>query len=166
MKLHHEYQHIISTVKPKSRPSNLSPTEKLAIKSLRQKPNIYLPSDYGGEFCIISNEKYNEAALDHLNDPTTYRNIPRMTAKTVETKVNSKWKEICQRRHIPKNVQRSYLSSNTNLLRFYHLIKTATDQPSGFPSSLLSYFNLVLKISLLIWRRVLSLFSMHIPATY
>ena len=47
-----------------------------------------------------------------------------MTAKTIETKVNSTWKAICQKRHIPKNIQRSYLSSNTDLPQFYHLVKT------------------------------------------
>ena len=47
-----------------------------------------------------------------------------MTAKTIETKVNSTWKALCQKRHIPKNIQRSYLSSNTNLPQFYHLVKT------------------------------------------
>ena len=45
-------------------------TERSAITSLKQKPYIYLPSDKGGEFCVMTKEEYNEAALNHLNDCT------------------------------------------------------------------------------------------------
>jgi len=47
-----------------------------------------------------------------------------MSAKTIENKINNTWKDICQRRNVPRRVERSYISTNTDLPRFYHLIKT------------------------------------------
>ena len=70
--LHHEYQHIISSIKPRKKALNLTSTKRSAITSLKQKPYVYLPSDKGGEFCVMTNEEYNEAAMSHLNDCTTY----------------------------------------------------------------------------------------------
>ena len=72
----------------------------------------------------MTKEEYNEAAMNHLNDCTTYRKTPRMTAKTMERKMNTTWKEICCKRNIPKRIQQSYIASNTELPRFYDLIKT------------------------------------------
>jgi len=46
-----------------------------------------------------------------------------MSAKTVENKVNSTWKNICLQNKFPPFV-RSFLASTTDLPRFYHLIKT------------------------------------------
>ena len=47
-----------------------------------------------------------------------------MTAKTMERKVNTTWKEICCKRNIPKRIQQSYIALNTELPHFYYLIKT------------------------------------------
>jgi hypothetical protein len=123
-RIHNDYQRIVKSIQPKLKWTNLNSAEKHTIKALRKKDNIYLPSDKGGEFCVIDLQTYNEAALQHLEDPHTYRKIPRMSAKTVEGKINPVWKDICVRRNIPKFVKRSYVSNNTELPRFYHLVKT------------------------------------------
>lgn len=47
-----------------------------------------------------------------------------MTAKTIENKVNLVWKNICSRNKFPSFVVKSFVASNTNLPKFYHLIKT------------------------------------------
>ena len=52
-----------------------------------------------------------------------------MSAKTIENKVNSTWKNICRQNKFPSFVQRSFLASNTDLPRFYHLIKTHKTGP-------------------------------------
>ena len=39
--------------------------------------------------------------IDHLNDSNTYQKVPRMTAKTIENKVNLVWKNICSRNKFP-----------------------------------------------------------------
>lgn len=100
-KLHHEFQHIISSIKPRTKWSNLSSTEKRTVKSLKCKPNIYLPSDKGGEFCITDKQIYTESALNHLRDATTYRRVSHMTAKTIEKKVNTTWKDNATRGIFP-----------------------------------------------------------------
>ena len=47
-----------------------------------------------------------------------------MSAKTIEKKVNAVWKHICTKNLIPRHVEKNFISSNTDLPRFYHLIKT------------------------------------------
>ena len=41
-KLHHEYQHIISSIKPRKKALNLTSTERSAITSLKQRPLTYI----------------------------------------------------------------------------------------------------------------------------
>ena len=60
----------------------------------------------------------------HLNDSNTYQKVPRMTAKTIENKVNVVWKNVCSRNKFPPFVRKSFIASNTDVLKFYHLIKT------------------------------------------
>ena len=52
-----------------------------------------------------------------------------MSAKTVENKVNSTWKNICLQNDFPPFVRKSFIASNTDLPRFYHLIKTHKTDP-------------------------------------
>ena len=53
---------------------------------LRKKDNVYLPSDKGGEFCVIDLQTYNDLAVQHLNDTETFRKIICMS---VEGKMNT-----------------------------------------------------------------------------
>jgi len=71
-RIHHNYQHVVNSIKPRAGWSNLTTKEKLAIKSLKDKHNIYLPSDKGSEFCIIDQSIYHECAINHLNKPILY----------------------------------------------------------------------------------------------
>ena len=87
------------------------------------------PNDKGTEFYVIQQDTYTRVAFDHLSDANTYQKVPRMTAKTVENKVNTAWKKICLQNEFPPFVQRSFLASNTDLPRFYHLIKTHKASP-------------------------------------
>ena len=99
-RIHHEFQHVINSIKPVPKWSNLTSTEKQTIKSLKNRQNIYLPSDKSTEFCIIDQQRYDQSAKHHLNDPSTYRKIARMSAKAMEDKINKVWKEICRDRCI------------------------------------------------------------------
>ena len=89
-----------------------------------------IPSDKGTEFCVVQQDTYTQVALDHLSDSTTYQKVPRMSAKTVENKVNSTWKSVCLRNEIPSFVRKSFIAANTDLPRFYHLIKTDKTGPA------------------------------------
>ena len=52
-----------------------------------------------------------------------------MTAKTIENKVNLVWKNICSRNKFPSFVVKSFVASNTDLPKFYPLIKTHKTGP-------------------------------------
>ena len=79
---------------------------------------------------MIQQDTYTRVAFDHLSDANTYQKVPRMTAKTVQNKVNTAWKKICLQNEFPPFVQRSFLASNTDLPRFYHLLKTHKASPN------------------------------------
>ena len=53
-----------------------------------------------------------------------------MTAETVERKVNKTWKNIANKRNIPSSITKSYVTHNSRLPQFYHLIKTHKNGPT------------------------------------
>ena len=128
-RIYHNLQATRKTLKPKQKWSNISHADKETIKNLKEKNYVCLPSDKCTDFCIIQRDTYTQLALVHLSDPNTYQMIPRISAKTVEKKINSTWKNICQHNKFPSFVLKSFLSSNTDLPRFCHLIKTHKTGP-------------------------------------
>lgn len=96
---------------------------------LKEKDLVCLPSDNVIEFCIIRKDRYSQAALHHLKHSNTYQTVPRMTAKTIESKVNLVWKNFCSRNKFPPFVIKRFIASNTDLAKFYHLIKTHKTGP-------------------------------------
>ena len=116
-------QKILKGVKHHNGMTNISKKEKGILKDLKQKPYIYLPSDKGGEFCVVEKSSYINAGFQHLQDDKTYLRTT-ITPKTIELRINSKWKTIAKLRGIPKYIIRSYTSNNTTIPKFYHLIKT------------------------------------------
>ena len=83
-----------------------------------------MPSDKGGEFCAIGLDVYKELGLTHLADTSIYQPISRITAKTIEAKINKAWKTICRERNINWRIERSFVTNNSSLATFHHLIKT------------------------------------------
>lgn len=104
--------------------SNLTPTECKTIRSLKQKDLVFLPSDKGGEFCVVDQERYDNAALNHLSDTSVYRTSRITKPQTIERKINQTWRNIAEMADIPDYITRSYITNNSNMPRFYHLIKT------------------------------------------
>ena len=47
-----------------------------------------------------------------------------MTPKTIETKINRTWKAISDAESIPQQISKSYMNYNSDLPKFYHLVKT------------------------------------------
>ena len=43
---------------------------------------------------------------------------------SAKNKINKVWKDICHNRNIPRHIERSYISTNTDIPLFYHLFKT------------------------------------------
>jgi len=89
-----ELEKLMEEIERKKPPSNISKREKETLDQLKKKNIICLPSDKGGEFCIIRKEEHDKAAYQHLNEGTTYKKVPRMQAKTIETKINNTWKSV------------------------------------------------------------------------
>ena len=88
-----------------------------------------MPSDKGGEFCAVEQGAYVHLGRSHLADTTIYQPVPRMTAKTIEGKLNKQWKAVCKARSIPVRCERSFVATNTRLASFHHLIKTHKPGP-------------------------------------
>ena len=108
---------------------NLTRNEQKTLKELKQKPLTYLPSDKGGEFCVIETDRYNTAALQHLSDTTIYKPTSRMTAKTIESKINKTWSKVSSESNLETKLRRMYNTTNSQMPRFYHLVKTHKNVP-------------------------------------
>jgi hypothetical protein len=96
----------------------------MTIKNLKRKQLIFLPSDKGGEFCVVDKARYVTAGFEHLADTNTYRKIAHMQPKTIEAKVNRVWTTICDSHELPLRTKRSFVTTNSSIPTFYHLIKT------------------------------------------
>ena len=133
-KLRRIYHSLITTVEslPTRRKwSNLPQEEVRALQSLKSRSIALMPSDKGGEFCAIDLQTYKDLGESHLADATTYQRVPRMTAKTIETKVNRAWKSVCRQRGVHLRIARSFVfvANNTSLPTFHHLLKTHKPGP-------------------------------------
>jgi predicted phosphoadenosine phosphosulfate sulfurtransferase len=97
------------------------------LKTLKEKPYVFLPSDKGGEFCVIEKEKYDELAMTHLNNTNTYEAVNNLSVQRIEKVLNNTWKRIAAKLDIPMKIVRSYVTKYSNYVKFYHLIKTHKD---------------------------------------
>ena len=104
--------------------SNLLPTERRTLAQLKKKNLQCLPSDKGGEFCVIERSRYIEIGNEHLSNSNIYTEIPSMSPKTIELKVNKVWKTVAKRNNLDFSTTKRYVSNNTDLAKFYFLIKT------------------------------------------
>ena len=140
-RIFHNCSAIIKNVPPRPPNGNLSFKERRSLQQLRALPNIYLPSDKGGEFCVIDTKTYHEAGKFHLDNMNTYQRVARMSAKTIEGKINTAWKVVCRDNGVPQNIARSLNSTNTRIPPFYHLIKTHKPGPELQIRPIVASFN-------------------------
>ena len=129
-KIYHKLKNVVEKIPHQRRFNNISEKEASVLETLRQKPLVFLPSDKGGEFCVMSQQDYNLAGLNHLNNPDIYLPIAHITPGTIEKRLNSVWKDVAIKNNIPHFIMRSYITNNSEIPSFYHLIKThkGTDQ--------------------------------------
>jgi len=64
-----------------------------------------------------------------------------MSAKTIQNKVNSVWKSICLQYKFPQFILKSFISTNTDLCKFYHRIKMHKTGPNIKISPIISNIN-------------------------
>ena len=123
-RIYFKCKRVVQRVDFKPSNSNLSPDERLTLARLKEKPFFFLPSDKGGEFCVIESSMYTQLGVEHLTDESSYAQISHITPKTIETRINSTWKKIAHDNEIPGYITRSLITSNSTIPKFYHLIKT------------------------------------------
>ena len=71
-------------------PANITPRERIAIKTIASNPSIVVkPADKGSAIVIMSREQYTKEASRQLNNPHHYRPIPEPIYPTTTTKVLS-----------------------------------------------------------------------------
>jgi hypothetical protein len=123
-RIYYKIKKVIGDYHPTQYDRNLTDKENKTLNSLRDKPFIFLPSDKGGEFCVIEENIYTTLGMEHLSDTNTYRKIEHMMPATIEKKINLVWKTVCKRRKLKPHIAASFTSNNTEIPKFYHLIKT------------------------------------------
>ena len=112
-----------------NKPNNLLPAEARTLAELKKKELYCLPSDKGGEFCVIGKSEYIEIGKKHLDDINTYTPVNSISAKTIELRINKVWKDVAKRNNLDYGVTKRYTSNNTDLSTFYFLIKTHKPGP-------------------------------------
>ena len=128
-RLYHTVMTIVESQPTREEWTNLPREEAKALRALRRKPVALMPSDKGGEFCAVDMDTYRDLGRSHLADNTTYQAIPRMSAKTIEGKINRTWRSICRERGVTTRLERSFISNNTRMATFRHVIKTHKPGP-------------------------------------
>ena len=164
-----EISRLFNSIGPNTICSNLSNNECRTLRDLRNKPLVYLPSDKGSEFCVITETQYIKAGEEHLCDDAIYVRA-KIAASTIETRVNSTWKNVCREADLPLAIQRSYTTRNSKLPEFYHLIKTHKAGPDvkirpivacrGGPTAKLAWLMSV------ILKPLLATFPAHLESSY
>ncbi len=114
----------MSTTNNKKEGGNLTSEERATLADLKARNLRILPSDKGGEFCVIENDKYIELGNNHLHDDNIYADVTSITPKTIEMRVNNIWRKVASRKNINISTVKRYTSNNTDLANFYFLIKT------------------------------------------
>jgi hypothetical protein len=164
MNAYHKITRLLNIEQSKKIQPNLSIEERTTLRQLKAKPLVFLPSDKGGEFCVLQKELYTELGNQHLSDRTIYKAINHIQAKTVEKKLNTVWSNICHRREIQKRIEISFRSSNTELPTFYHLIKTHKSGPQTKIRPIVSNVNGPTKKLAWLLSKLLSPLLKNVPA--
>ena len=120
---------LIDDLKDRPFGTNLTHKELSILNDLKKHNNVYLPSDKGGEFCVIKEDTYGKLGEDHLNDESVYEKTRSINPSTIEKKINNAWKSIGKKRNLPQRMIYSFRTTNSTIPQFYHLVKTHKNGP-------------------------------------
>jgi hypothetical protein len=118
------YLNALKCVNARKQHRNLSHQELAAIKSLRARELMILPSDKGGDFCVSNKNDHEDAVFRHLNAATHYRPLSYVDPARVEDSINGSWRIVCKRRFLAKHIESHYVSQCTSIPTRKGLIKT------------------------------------------
>jgi hypothetical protein len=103
---------------------NLRPDERRAFLTLKEKGLKVVPSDKGGDLCVVRELDYDKALNDHLVNSEIYRRVTIRKIDKIEEKVNSVWRNVCSRNKIPRRIQNMYMSTCCNFASINAVVKT------------------------------------------
>jgi hypothetical protein len=118
------FQNVLRKIKNQKPHKNLSTNEWRSLTQLKRSHLAIFPSDKGGDFCVCSSAQYKEAIDNHLSDNAVYRKISFVDVPAIEARINNVWKNICQKRKIPKPIEIQFSSSGSSIAKFKGLVKT------------------------------------------
>ena len=90
---------------------------------MKMNNKIYMPSDKGGEFTILTKEKYIELGDEHLSNTSVYKTLPRNNTETIRKNLNKHWTSIISEKSLPPSSNR-LLTQRCSNQYFYHQLKT------------------------------------------
>ena len=128
-RIHHAVASVVRSLPKREKWTNLPRPQREALQELRKKPYALMPSDKDGEFCAMNKEEYTQLGRSYLSDAEVYEVVQRMTAKTVEGKINSQWRKIARARGVLWRCEKSSITNKTRLATFHHLVKTQKPGP-------------------------------------
>ncbi len=105
-------------------PSNITPDESRALRSLRRDYSIViLPADKGRSTVVMDKSDYEKKAMDLLSETNTYRKLPRDPAASLERRMNALLLELKRSGVIPDPLYYRLRSSAGRTPLFYGLPK-------------------------------------------
>ena len=125
---------------------NLTRSQQDALKTLRTSGDIHISvADKTAEFVVMKTEQHTQATKLHFDNPaykklempSTEKAVARFISKltkSLETKANSAWQEVCNRRNLCKKVYDLFASHHTTLPTGRIQIKTHKHSESTISS--------------------------------
>jgi hypothetical protein len=120
----HNYYKILSKHSKLHYKPNVTSHESAIISSLKSKEIVCLPSDKGGEFCVVSRCDYDQAVSSHLSNSSVYRRLATYNVKKTEKSINQCWATICSQAALPRWIYKRVEARFSVIPRFYGLVKT------------------------------------------
>jgi len=98
--------------------------EKKCLKELKNDENMYIPSDKGGEFTVLSKSLYIKLGIEHLSDTNTYEKLKSDHTDKVTKQLRKIWSDVHIKQKLPSYVYQKLTPTQVKTQTFYHLIKT------------------------------------------
>jgi hypothetical protein len=104
--------------------SNINPVERNAIRAIKDKGLLAVPSDKGGDLCIIKKVDYDLAISKHIDESPIYRRVSRFDVGKLDAKINEIWFNVCSLNKVPNKVKNMYASTCSSFASVHAVVKT------------------------------------------
>ena len=135
-RIHHKLQITLKALQPQQKWSNISHADKKAIKELKEKNYICLPSDKGTEFCVIQQDTYMQVTRKYpacqprqLGIKSTQ--LGRTSVDRTSSLLLSKEAFLPQTPTFPDSTTSLRPTKPAQILKYDPSYLTSTDQPNA-----------------------------------